>query len=149
MSIQAHHLSRLRGYKIFPFLPHSYEILLQNSEIKSPNYFIEVIKSNYIFLFFFRNHVENGPSHAGHGNSVTGTLRDKLNPPPPDLWIGHDQLELKDLSDEASALSAICDETGETTLTRSIMSNEPDYRATMERTRNYIQNSQYSGKLII
>ena len=97
----------------------------------------------------FRNHVENGPSHAGHGNSVTGTLRDKLNPPPPDLWIGHDQLELKDLSDEASALSAICDETGETTLTRSIMSNEPDYRATMERTRNYIQNSQYSGKLII
>ena len=56
---------------------------------------------------------------------------------------------MKDLSDEASALSAICDETGETTLTRSIMSNEPDYRATMERTRNYIQNSQYSGKLII
>ena len=69
-------------------------------------------------------------------------MREKLNPPPPDLWIGHDQLELKDISDEASGLSAICDETGETTLTRST----PDYRATMERTRNYIQNSQYSGK---
>ena len=89
--------------------------------------------------------MENRPSHTGNGNSVTGTLRDKLNPPPPDLWIGHDQLELKDISDEASALSAICDETGETTLTRST----PDYRATMERTRNYIQNSQYSGKLTI
>ena len=40
----------------------------------------------------------------------------------PDLWIGHDQLELKDISDENG--SAICDETGETTLTRST----PDYR---------------------
>ena len=110
-----------------------------------PIYFCASLHINSLF----RNHVENGPSHAGHGNSVTGTLRDKLNPPPPDLWIGHDQLELKDLSDEASALSAICDETGETTLTRSIMSNEPDYRATMERTRNYIQNSQYSGKSIL
>ena len=59
--------------------------------------------------------------------------------PPPDLWIGHDQLELKDISDENG--SAICDETGETTLTRST----PDYRATMERTRNYIQNGQFSG----
>ena len=93
----------------------------------------------------YRNHPEVGANHHGHignGNSVTGTLREKLNPPPPDLWIGHDQLELKDISDEASGLSAICDETGETTLTRST----PDYRATMERTRNYIQNSQYSGK---
>lgn len=70
--------------------------------------------------------------------AATNGTRDKLNPPPPDLWIGHDQLELKDISDEASA---ICDETGETTLTRST----PDYRATMERTRNYVQNSQYSG----
>ena len=74
--------------------------------------------------------------------AVGNGTREKLNPPPPDLWIGHDQLELKDLSDEASA-SAICDETGETTLTRST----PDYRATMERTRNYIQNSQYSGNI--
>ena len=64
-----------------------------------------------------------------------------MNPPPPDLWIGHDQLELKDISDEGN--SAICDETGETTLTSRSTS---DYRATMERTRNYIQNSQYSGK---
>merc|ERR1719461_1516312 len=26
-----------------------------------------------------------------------GTLREKLNPPPPDLWINHDQLELKSI----------------------------------------------------
>ena len=75
-----------------------------------------------------------------HHHAETGT-REKLNPPPPDLWIGHDQLELKDISDEGN--SAICDETGETTLTSRSTS---DYRATMERTRNYIQNSQYSGK---
>ena len=92
----------------------------------------------------------NGAANENRGNktyhvaeAVANGTREKLNPPPPDLWIGHDQLELKDLSDEASA-SAICDETGETTLTRST----PDYRATMERTRNYIQNSQYSGESI-
>ena len=78
--------------------------------------------------------------HAESGN--TGT-REKLNPPPPDLWIGHDQLELKDISDEGT--SAICDETGETTLTRSTLTDN-DYLTSMERTRNYIQNSQYSGK---
>ena len=74
--------------------------------------------------------------------AINATTRDKLNhpPPPPDLWIGHDQLELKDISDENG--SAICDETGETTLTRST----PDYRATMERTRNYVQNGQFSGE---
>ena len=27
----------------------------------------------------------------------TGSLREKLNPPPPDLWIHHDQLELKSM----------------------------------------------------
>ena len=27
----------------------------------------------------------------------TGPTREKLNPPPPDLWINHDQLELKSL----------------------------------------------------
>merc|ERR1712223_943011 len=78
-----------------------------------------------------------------HSEAINAATRDKLNPnshpPPPDLWIGHDQLELKDISDENG--SAICDETGETTLTRST----PDYRATMERTRNYIQNGQFSG----
>ena len=31
------------------------------------------------------------PYHQGE----PGTLREKLNPPPPDLWINHDQLELK------------------------------------------------------
>ena len=73
-----------------------------------------------------------------NAEAISAATRDKLNPPP-DLWIGHDQLELKDISDENG--SAICDETGETTLTRST----PDYRATMERTRNYIQNGQFSG----
>ena len=61
-----------------------------------------------------------------HSEAINAATRDKLNPnshpPPPDLWIGHDQLELKDISDENG--SAICDETGETTLTRST----PDYR---------------------
>ena len=83
------------------------------------------------------NEPRNNKNYHQNENMTNGT-REKLNPPPPDLWIGHDQLELKDISDEASA---ICDETGETTLTRST----PDYRATMERTRNYINNSQYSG----
>ncbi|CAB4066847.1 NEO1 [Lepeophtheirus salmonis] len=50
--------------------------------------------------------------------------REKLNPPPPDLWIGHDQLELKAIDG---------DETGETTLGRST----PDYRSasSMDRSR--------------
>merc|ERR1719219_3382264 len=26
-----------------------------------------------------------------------GSMREKLNPPPPDLWINHDQLELKSI----------------------------------------------------
>ena len=111
-----------------------------------------------------------------HSEAINAATRDKLNPnshpPPPDLWIGHDQLELKDISDENG--SAICDETGETTLTRStpdyryqlkystsstLVSTELElyfksdiivliflYRATMERTRNYIQNGQFSGE---
>jgi neogenin len=75
-----------------------------------------------------------------HAEAATTGTREKLNPPPPDLWIGHDQLELQDISDEAG--SAICDETGDTSLARST----PDYRSTMERTRNYIHNGPYSGK---
>ena len=61
--------------------------------------------------------------------------REKLNPPPPDLWIGHDQLELKAMDG---------DETGETTLSRST----PDYRSasSMDRSRNYIM--PYSGKFV-
>ena len=55
------------------------------------------------------------------------STREKLNPPPPDLWIGHDQLELKGIDG---------DETVDTTLARS---NSPDYRSasSMDRTRNY------------
>ena len=62
--------------------------------------------------------------------------REKLNPPPPDLWIGHDQLELKAMDG---------DETGETTLSRST----PDYRSasSMDRSRNYI--IPYSGKYTV
>ena len=57
--------------------------------------------------------------------------------PPPDLWIGHDQLELKELDG---------DETTET-----IARSTPDYRSGASsivdggRTRNYI--TPYSGKL--
>ena len=64
-------------------------------------------------------------------------LTEKLNPPPPpDLWIGHDQLELKELDG---------DETTET-----IARSTPDYRSGASsivdggRTRNYI--TPYSGK---
>ncbi len=55
------------------------------------------------------------------------STREKLNPPPPDLWIGHDQLELKGIDG---------DETVDTTLARS---TSPDYRSasSMDRTRNY------------
>ena len=39
-----------------------------------------------------------------HSEAINAATRDKLNPnshpPPPDLWIGHDQLELKDISDQ-------------------------------------------------
>ena len=68
------------------------------------------------------------------GESSASGQREKLNPPPPDLWIGHDQLELKEM-----------DETGETSLARST----PDYRSasSMDRSRNYI--NPYSGKNII
>ena len=70
-----------------------------------------------------------------HGHPGAGThdrdQREKLNPPPPDLWIGHDQLELKAIDG---------DETGETTLSTS------DYRSasSMDRSRNYI--IPYSGR---
>ena len=75
---------------------------------------------------------------AGHPSNNAPNDRDqreKLNPPPPDLWIGHDQLELKAMDG---------DETGETTLSRST----PDYRSasSMDRSRNYVM--PYSGKLL-
>ena len=63
-----------------------------------------------------------------HKSDLAGAaVREKLNPPPPDLWIGHDQLELKGIDG---------DETVDTTLARS---TSPDYRSasSMDRTRNY------------
>ncbi|XP_059093555.1 neogenin-like isoform X2 [Tigriopus californicus] len=56
-----------------------------------------------------QNHNGNKP----YLNGEIGSQRDKLNPPPPDLWIGHDQLELKAMSDVDP------DETGETSIARS------------------------------
>ncbi|XP_071745150.1 neogenin isoform X2 [Lepeophtheirus salmonis] len=65
-----------------------------------------------------KNYIHNDVGHGGP------SAREKLNPPPPDLWIGHDQLELKAIDG---------DETGETTLGRST----PDYRSasSMDRSR--------------
>ena len=80
----------------------------------------------YIICFHFQANDPRSNKNYHHSEAINAATRDKLNPnshpPPPDLWIGHDQLELKDISDENG--SAICDETGETTLTRST----PDYR---------------------
>ena len=73
-----------------------------------------------------------GGGGAGGGGDQSA-LTEKLNPPPPDLWIGHDQLELKELD---------ADETAET-----IARSTPDYRSASSidgRTRNYI--TPYSGE---
>ena len=74
------------------------------------------------------------PSHSNNVSTADRDQREKLNPPPPDLWIGHDQLELKAMDG---------DETGETTLSRSTH----DYRSnsSMDGSRNYIM--PYSGML--
>ena len=67
--------------------------------------------------------------------STLGGQKDRLNPPPPDLWMGHDQLELKSMDDG--------DETGETSIPRS---TPVDYRSasSMDRSRNFIL--PYSGE---
>ena len=59
------------------------------------------------------------------------------NPPPPDLWIGHDQLELKSMPEEG-------DETGETSIARSTPTVDYRSASSMDRSRNYIH--PYSGK---
>ena len=83
-----------------------------------------------------------GHSSGGHQSNNKSYLvtdpgnlaqREKLNPPPPDLWIGHDQLELKELDG---------DETGDTSIAAR---STPDYRSTIDRSRNYIQ--AYSGTI--
>ena len=75
------------------------------------------------------------PSHVNNMGTIERDQREKLNPPPPDLWIGHDQLELKAMDG---------DETGETTLSRSTH----DYRSnsSIDGSRNYIM--PYSGMIM-
>ena len=66
-----------------------------------------------------------------------GTLREKLNPPPPDLWINHDQLELKSID------SAQDTDTGRgSSLLRSTPIDLHGSSSTLDRSR-YI--APYSG----
>ena len=66
-----------------------------------------------------------------------GTLREKLNPPPPDLWINHDQLELKSIDSNQ-------DDTGRgSSLMRSTPIDIRGSSSTLDRSR-YI--APYSGK---
>lgn len=65
-----------------------------------------------------------------------GTLREKLNPPPPDLWINHDQLELK-------SMDSTQDDTGRgSSLPRSTPIDHRGSTSTLDRSR-YI--APYSG----
>ena len=66
-----------------------------------------------------------------------GTLREKLNPPPPDLWINHDQLELKSIDSNQ-------DDTGRgSPLMRSTPIDHRGSTSTLDRSR-YI--APYSGR---
>ena len=66
-----------------------------------------------------------------------GTLREKLNPPPPDLWINHDQLELKSIDSNH-------DDTGRgSSMMRSTPLDLRGSSSTLDRSR-YIQ--PYSGR---
>jgi len=64
----------------------------------------------------------------------TGSLREKLNPPPPDLWIHHDQLELKSMDSNQ-------DETGIASIPRS---TPIDHRSVSSLDRSRYINP-YSG----
>lgn len=99
----------------------------------------------------------NSKHNKSYLNGEIGSMREKLNPgcggaasgsmsngPPPDLWLGHDHLELKALD---------CDDTGDTSLPRStpvgVVGNGggPDYGrsiSSMDRSRNYVMG--YSGE---
>ena len=66
-----------------------------------------------------------------------GALREKLNPPPPDLWINHDQLELKSMdSNQEEGCRA-------PSLPRSTPVDIRGSQSTLDRSR-YI--APYSGK---
>ena len=66
-----------------------------------------------------------------------GTLREKLNPPPPDLWINHDQLELKSIDSNQ-------EDTGRgSSLMRSTPIDLRGSSSTLDRSR-YI--APYSGR---
>ena len=65
-----------------------------------------------------------------------GTVREKLNPPPPDLWINHDQLELK-------SIDSAQDDTGRgSSMLRSTPIDLHGSSSTLDRSR-YI--APYSG----
>ena len=67
----------------------------------------------------------------------SGALREKLNPPPPDLWINHDQLELKSMDsnqEEGGRASSI---------PRSTPVDPRGSQSTLDRSR-YI--APYSGQ---
>ena len=75
----------------------------------------------------------NDRHNKSYLNGELGNQRDKLNPPPPDLWIGHDQLELKAMSD------VDVNETGETSIARSTpidyATSARSMSSTIDRTR--------------
>jgi len=74
--------------------------------------------------------------HKPYMKGENGTLREKLNPPPPDLWINHDQLELKSMDSNQ-------DDTGRgSSLPRSTPIDHRGSTSTLDRSR-YI--APYSG----
>ena len=93
-----------------------------------------------------------GPEETERSNKPylkgeNGTLREKLNPPPPDLWINHDQLELK-------SIDSAQDDTGRgSSMLRSTPIDLHGSSSTLDRSR-YIApysgtvSSQYSVDLL-
>ena len=76
--------------------------------------------------------------HKPYMKGENGTLREKLNPPPPDLWINHDQLELKSMDSNQ-------DDTGRgSSLPRSTPIDHRGSTSTLDRSR-YI--APYSGSI--
>ena len=79
---------------------------------------------------------ETERSNKPYLKGENGTLREKLNPPPPDLWINHDQLELKSIDSGQ-------DDTGRgSSLLRSTPLDLHGSNSTLDRSR-YI--APYSG----
>ena len=81
---------------------------------------------------------DNDPHNKQYHKGENGTLREKLNPPPPDLWINHDQLELK-------SIDSIQDDTGRgSSLMRSTPIDHRGSSSTLDRRDRYI--APYSGQ---